>query len=170
MENFGTDNNRWSLPGLLSRREKQILFLATWFRVGHLPYMPGTWGSLAAVPLWWLLQHLGLLGYGLAVVLLGVVSIYLSGRAEIYLQQADAPVIVIDEVVGQLITLAACPVNFYAVGLGVVLFRLFDIFKPFPIGLINARLGGGLGIVLDDVVAGLYAGLILVILVKWILP
>jgi phosphatidylglycerophosphatase A len=149
------------------RREKLILCLATWFKVGHLPHMPGTWGSLAALPLWWLLQHLGPLGYGLAVVLFGVVSVYLSGRAEIYLQQPDASAIVIDEVVGQLIALAACPVSFYAVGLGVVLFRLFDIFKPFPIGLINSRLKGGLGIVLDDVVAGIYAGYILVILVRW---
>jgi phosphatidylglycerophosphatase A len=151
-------------------REKSILFLATWFGSGHLPQMPGTWGSLAALPLWWLLQHLGSLSYGLAVGLLGVASIYLSGRAELYLQQADSPVIVIDEVVGQLIALAGCPVNIYAVGLGLILFRIFDIFKPLPIGLINARVAGGLGIVLDDVVAGLYAWLILFILLKWISP
>lgn len=147
-----------------------ILLLATWFRVGHLPHMPGTWGSLAALPLWWLLQPLSPLAYGLAVAFLGLASIYLCGRAELYLQQADSPVIVIDEVVGQLITLAACPVNAYAVGLGVVLFRLFDIFKPFPIGLIDARLHGGLGIVLDDVVAGLFAGLLLFVLIRWIAP
>ena len=148
------------------RREKLILFLATWFGAGKLPFMPGTWGSLAALPLWWLLQPLSPLSYGLAVVLLGAAGIYLSSRAETCLQQADAPVIVIDEVVGQLICLAPCPVDWFAVGLGVVLFRLFDIFKPFPIGAINARLGGGLGIVLDDVVAGLYAGLVLLLLLK----
>jgi phosphatidylglycerophosphatase A len=151
-------------------REKFILFLATWFRVGYLPHMPGTWGSLAALPLWWFLQPMALPAYGLAVLLLMVGSIYLSGRAEILLQQADPPVIVIDEVVGQLITLAGCPLNFYAVGLGVILFRVFDIVKPFPIGLINARLKGGLGIVLDDVVAGVFAGLILVILITWTSP
>lgn len=151
-------------------QEKSILFLATWFGTGYLPQMPGTWGSLAALPLWVLLQHLGALGYSLAVVLLGVAGIYLSGRAELYLHQADSPVIVIDEVVGQLIALAACPVNFSAVVVGVVLFRIFDIVKPFPIGLINARLAGGLGIVLDDVVAGIYAGLILCVLIKWISP
>jgi phosphatidylglycerophosphatase A len=103
------------------------------------------------------------LAYGLVVLLLGAGSIYLSHRAEMLLGQPDSPVIVIDEVVGQLIALAACPVNFFAVGLGVLLFRAFDIFKPFPIGLINDRLGGGLGIVLDDVIAGIYAGLILII-------
>ncbi len=149
------------------RREKLILLLATWFRVGYLPHMPGTWGSLAALPLWWLLQHLDPPAYGLVVLLLAVGSIYLSGRAEIFLQQKDSPAIVIDEVVGQLITLAGCPLDFFAVGLAVILFRIFDIFKPFPIGLINARLRGGLGIVLDDVVAGIYSGLILVILIKW---
>jgi phosphatidylglycerophosphatase A len=147
-------------------REKLILILATWFGVGNLPLMPGTWGSLAALPLWWLLQPLDLPGYGLAMVLLGSVSIYLSGRAEVYLQRSDAPAIVIDEVVGQLITLTGCPFNLFSVGLGVVLFRVFDIFKPFPIGLINSRISGGLGIVLDDVVAGVYAGVILVILIR----
>jgi phosphatidylglycerophosphatase A len=151
----------------MSWREKLILLLATWFGVGNLPLMPGTWGSLAALPLWWLLQHLDPMGYGLAVVSFGAISIYLSGRAEIYLQQADAPVIVIDEVVGQLITLAGCSVNVFHVGIGLVLFRLFDIFKPFPIGHINSRWEGGLGIVLDDVVAGIYAGIILFILIRY---
>jgi len=130
--------------------------------------MPGTWGSLAALPLWWLLQPLGLLHYVLAVLLLGIGSIYLSGRAETILQRADPPIIVIDEVVGQLIALAGCPLNVYALGLSVILFRVFDIFKPFPIGLINDRWRGGLAIVLDDVVAGIFAGLILVILRAWI--
>jgi phosphatidylglycerophosphatase A len=151
-------------------REKLILLLATWFRVGHLPHMPGTWGSLAALPLWWLLQPLGPATYGMTVILLGIASIYLSGRAELYLQQPDSPVIVIDEVVGQLIALAGCPVSAWAVGLGVVLFRFFDIVKPFPIDHINARLHGGLGIVLDDIVAGLYAGLILFVFRQWISP
>jgi phosphatidylglycerophosphatase A len=148
------------------RWEKLILVLATWFGAGKLPFMPGTWGSLAALPLWWLLQPLSPLNYGLAVILLGVAGIYLSSRAETCLQQVDAPVIVIDEVVGQLISLAPCPVDWFAVGLGVVLFRLFDITKPFPIGAINSRLHGGLGIVLDDVVAGLFAGLVLFMLLK----
>lgn len=152
---------------LMIWREKLILLLATWFRVGYLPHMPGTWGSLAALPLWWVLQPLAPPAYGLVVLLLVVGSIYLSGQAEILLQQQDSPAIVVDEVVGQLIALAGCPFNFYAVVLAVILFRGFDIFKPFPIGLINSRLHGGLGIVLDDIVAGMYAGLILVIMIKW---
>ncbi len=151
---------------LATSQDKLTLLLATWFGVGNLPFMPGTWGSVAALPLWWLLQHLGPLGYASAVIFLGAAGIYLSGRAAGCLNQADAPVIVIDEVVGQLITLAPCPVNWAAVGLGVILFRFFDILKPFPIGAIDSRLRGGLGIVLDDVVAGLYAGLALFALLK----
>ncbi len=96
----------------MSRRGRLILVLATWFGSGYLPYMPGTWGSLAALPLWWLLQPVSLLHYCLIVLLLGIGSIYLSGRAEAILQQADAPVIVIDEVVGQLIALAGCPKDY----------------------------------------------------------
>ena len=87
-----------------------------------------------------------------------------------YLQQADAPVIVIDEVVGQLITLAACPVNGYAVGLGVVLFRLFDICQTVSHRPDQRSPEGGLGIVLDDVVAGMLCRAGPFILIKWISP
>lgn len=150
----------------MNRRERLILWLATWFGVGRLPGLPGTWGSLAALPLWWLLQPLSPAAYGLALVCLGLAGIYLSGRAAAGLGQADPPVIVIDEVVGQLLALAPCPAEWYAVALGVALFRCFDILKPFPIGTINDRLHGGLGIVLDDVAAGLVAGLVLGLLLQ----
>lgn len=148
-------------------RQKLILLLATWFGVGYLPRMPGTWGSLAALPLWWALHPLAPLSYGLIVFLLALGAVYLSGRAEVLLQRHDAPAIVVDEVVGQLIALANCPDNAAAVVLAVVLFRVFDIFKPFPIGYINARLQGGLGIVLDDSVAGIFAGCILALVFNW---
>jgi phosphatidylglycerophosphatase A len=152
----------------MSHSDKLILLLATWFGSGRLPYMPGTWGSLAALPLWWLLQPLSLGHYSLVVLLLALSSVYLSGRAEIIVQQADPPSIVIDEVVGQLIALAGCPPQVSAVALAVILFRLFDIVKPFPIGVINERWRGGLGIVLDDVLAGVFAGFLLIILRAWL--
>jgi phosphatidylglycerophosphatase A len=151
----------------MNRRDKLILLLATWFWSGRLPYMPGTWGSLAALPLWWLLQPLSLGYYSLVMLLLALSSVYLCDRAEVIVQQADPPVIVLDEVVGQLIALAGCPPQVSAVGLAVILFRLFDIVKPFPIGLINDRWRGGLGIVMDDVLAGVFAGLLSAILRAW---
>lgn len=154
----------------MSRQDKLIVLLASWFGAGRLPLAPGTWGSLAVLPLWWLLQPLSILKYSLTIIVLIIGGIYLSGRAEALLKQHDAPVIVIDEVVGQLIALAGCPRNVFFMLMSLALFRLFDIVKPFPAGLINTRLTGGLGIMLDDVVAGLYAWLVLTALIRFMIP
>lgn len=136
---------------------KLILGLATGGGVGYLPLMPGTWGSLAAVPLWWLLAGLKPGTYGALLLGLIVVSSYAAGQAETYLSQTDAPAIVIDEVVGLLITLAGRPRQLGWVIGGLLLFRVMDIWKPFPINIINAKIKGGFGVVLDDVLAGVYA-------------
>lgn len=137
--------------------KKLILGLATVGGVGYLPLMPGTWGSLAGVALWWLLAGMGLCLYAAVVGGLFVISVYVAGHAESYLGQPDASAIVIDEVVGLLIALAGRPRRFWWVLGGFLLFRIMDIWKPFPVGLVNARVKGGLGVVLDDVLAGAYA-------------
>lgn len=142
--------------------------LATCFGVGRLPYMPGTWGSLAALPLWWLLDSFNGLVYSGIIVGLIAVAIYFCGEAEIALGQHDTPVIVLDEVVGQLIALAGCSGSLGQIMVGVFLFRSFDILKPWPIGWVNNQVIGGLGIVLDDVLAGLFAGLGLALLCRWL--
>jgi phosphatidylglycerophosphatase A len=137
--------------------KKLLLGLATGGGVGYLPLMPGTWGSLAAVPLWWLLADLKPGTYGALLLGLLVVGIYAAGQAESYLGQTDAPAIVIDEVVGLLITLAGRPRQLWWVLGGLLLFRVMDIWKPFPINIINARVKGGFGVMMDDVLAGVYA-------------
>jgi phosphatidylglycerophosphatase A len=131
------------------------LALATWGGVGHLPWMPGTWGALAALPLWWLLQHLGSWGYGLVLVMLTAVSIKITGLAQEYLGP-DHPSIVLDEVVGLLAALAWVPLAWPWVLIGFSLFRMLDIGKPFPIKYCEG-LPGGWGVTLDDVAAGLLA-------------
>ena len=132
-----------------------ILAAATWGGVGYLPGMPGTWGTLAAVPLWWLLTYLGPWGYSLALVLLAAVSILVTGWAEGYLGP-DHRSIVLDEVVGLLAVLAWIPYKWPWVLIGFTLFRLFDICKPFPVKYCE-RLPGGWGVTLDDLAAGLLA-------------
>lgn len=140
-----------------------ILALATCGGVGYLPGMPGTWGSLAALPLWWGLQHLGFWGYGIAWLALLAVSLWAAGEAWNLLGEADHPTIVLDEVMGMLTAVAWMPPRWQWVVLGFVLFRALDILKPFPLKYLE-QLPGGFGVVMDDVAAGAVARLILAVL------
>jgi len=150
-------------------REPAIL-LATWFGSGYLPKMPGTWGSLAALPFAWAIQAAwGTPALAVAAVLAFVVGVWASN---VYMARAggdhDPGAVVIDEVAGQWLTLlaagAVAPLPYAA---GFVLFRLFDVLKPWPVSLADRRVGGGLGVMLDDVLAAVYAaaGLLLVRLI-----
>jgi phosphatidylglycerophosphatase A len=134
-------------------RKQLVLGLATCGGVGYLPVMPGTWGSLAGLPLWWLLSHLGFWGYALACLVLMAVSVWASGVAQEYLGP-DHPAIVLDEIMGLLIALAGIPFSWQWLLIGFALFRLLDILKPFPIKY-GEKLPGGWGVVMDDVAAGL---------------
>jgi phosphatidylglycerophosphatase A len=118
--------------------------------------MPGTWGSLAALPLWWGLTLLGPWSYGLAFLVLLGVSVPAIRLAEEYLGRRDHPAIVVDEVLGMLIALAGLPGSWPGLAAGFVLFRLLDIWKPFPIKYME-KLPGGWGVVMDDLAAGALA-------------
>jgi phosphatidylglycerophosphatase A len=136
-------------------RKQLVLALATCGGVGYLPGAPGTWGSLAAVPLWWLLSQLGLWGYGLVLAALLALSLRVCGLAQDYLGH-DHSAIVLDEMVGLLIALAGVPLKWPWLLIGFALFRLLDIWKPFPIKYCE-RLPGGWGVVMDDAAAGVLA-------------
>jgi phosphatidylglycerophosphatase A len=136
--------------------------VATVAGVGNVPFASGTFGSLVAVPLLPLLAGLrgvSAAAYAAVLVVLIVVAIWSAGAAEEALGGHDHSRIVIDEVAGLVVAGIFLPATWLAVGLAFVLFRLFDIVKPFPAGLIDGRVEGGLGVVGDDLVAGLYAGL-----------
>lgn len=141
--------------------------LATAFGGGYSPLAPGTAGSAVGVLLFWPLSRLGWpwqLGACLAVFLLGVV---VAGRLSRQLRKEDPGVVVIDEVVGQWITLAALPFTPAVALLGFVLFRVMDVVKPWPARDLEG-LHGGWGIMADDVMAGIYAHLALrVALIVW---
>lgn len=151
---------------LNSLLKRSITFLATGFGAGYAPFAPGTFGTLAGLPLWWLLQDLSIVIYLLVVILLFVAGIPVCGWMSRHLGVEDAPVIVWDEIVGLLVTLFLVPAGWPWVILGFLLFRVFDIIKPWPIGLIDSKIKGGLGIMLDDLVAALFA-LILLQLIYW---
>ncbi len=137
-----------------------VLALATWGGVGYLPVMPGTWGTLAALPLWLGLGQLGPWGYGLGVAGVLGLALWDAGPAQEYLGREDHPAIVIDEVVGLLITLAGVPFSWPGAAAGFFLFRALDILKPFPIRWLSRGPSGGLEVVADDVMAGLMARIV----------
>lgn len=131
--------------------------LATFFGSGLSPVWPGTAGSFATLPLAW-----GLMAYGWPALLSAAAVIFVIGTwaAGRYCRRAgkhDDGRIVIDEVVGMLITLLPAPRSLVALLLGFGLFRLFDIWKPGPIRLVDRRVHGGVGVMLDDVVAAIFA-------------
>ena len=139
-----------------------VRFLASGFFSGHIPFAPGTMGTLAAIPLY-LLMVGSLQGwlYAGAVIVLTLVAIWISGLAETIYGRKDPPQVVIDEIAGFMLTMTAIPPDAMYIIMGFILFRVFDILKPQPAGWINERMRGGSGIVLDDIVAGLYANIVL---------
>jgi phosphatidylglycerophosphatase A len=137
--------------------DRLIMALATGFYSGRLPLCPGTWGSLAAIIPWFFLRELPWPAYLLMLVLVFVLGFFVAGSAEKLLDQPDAGPIVIDEFLGMFITLAFAPAHPAAWVLGFLLFRFFDIKKPFPCSWFDERIHGGIGIMMDDVIAGIYA-------------
>jgi phosphatidylglycerophosphatase A len=142
-------------------RQKTILFLATGGLIGFAPVAPGTFGSLAALPLCLLM---GLMSTGIALVfvvaLIGL-SMWIAHAAEQLEAQKDPKQVVIDEFCGMAVTLFGLPFTPVIVIGGFALFRVFDIVKPLPIRWIDKNVPGGAGIVLDDIIAGIFANLML---------
>ena len=135
------------------------ILLATWFGAGYLPKAPGTWGSLAALPFAWVIAEWSG-GVGLAVAVLIVFGVGLWASVG-YLRLGggeDPGPIVIDEVAGQWLTLVPFAPDPLLYGIGFVFFRIADIIKPWPVSWADGHVKGPMGIMLDDVLAGIYAG------------
>lgn len=136
-------------------------FLATTGYAGYLPGAPGTWGSIVAILIWYGLQHLLSPPYIIVLtVLLFFIGVWVAMGISKYDEEEDPSHIVIDELVGQWIPLWFIPVTPIYIILAFILFRIFDIAKPWPVSLFD-RIPGGWGIMLDDVAAGIYALLII---------
>jgi phosphatidylglycerophosphatase A len=140
--------------------EKLITFLATGFGSGLIPFAPGTAGTLVGVficllcmPMHWTLRLL-------FVLVLLVLSIYIAGQAEKIYQKKDDQRIVIDEIIGLQVTMLPMAINILNLCVAFVLFRIFDIWKPFPVKNLQG-LPGGWGVVIDDLAAGIYAGAVM---------
>lgn len=147
----------------LSKRVWQdpVYFIAFGFGSGLMPVAPGTWGTLAALPLYLLLAGTSPIFYITSVFIALLIGIWTSHRVSQDLGEHDYAGIVWDEVVGYLLTMFMAPPQWTWIILGFVLFRFFDILKPWPIRYIDKRVPGGLGIMLDDVLAAIPAWIIL---------
>ncbi|WP_394752473.1 phosphatidylglycerophosphatase A [Crenothrix sp.] len=138
-----------------------VLFLAFGFGSGLAKKAPGTCGTVAAIPVYLLFAQTPLLVYSILTIILTLIGISVCGIAADKLGEHDFGGIVWDEVAGYLITLWFVPFSWQATLVGFVLFRIFDIIKPWPIKWVDQKVHGGFGIMLDDVLAGIFAGLIL---------
>ena len=145
-----------------------VHILASGFGSGLAPRAPGTFGTIAAIPIVLLAQFLPVWWYVGVTVLMFVAGIFICGRAARDWGVSDHPAIVWDEFVGLLVTMSAAPVGAVWLLAGFVLFRLFDIAKPWPICSLDRRVHGGFGIMLDDVVAGVFAAVILTLGARWL--
>jgi phosphatidylglycerophosphatase A len=134
---------------------------ATWGYLGKLPWLPGTVGTLGAIPLFYIFSLSGPIIYGLATVLFCAFSVWSAQGYEQIADTHDSREIVIDEVAGFLVTMAFVPLTWKTLLAGFILFRVLDIIKPQPIGWVDAHVGGGFGVVADDVLAGVSANLLL---------
>jgi phosphatidylglycerophosphatase A len=147
--------------------ENPLQFIAFGFGSGAMPIAPGTFGTLAAIPLYLLIQHLPLWSYIIVLILAIVIGFWICDVAEKAIGVTDHPGIVWDEIVGYGVTMFAAPKGWGWIIFGFILFRIFDIWKPQPIRWVDAHLKGGVGIVVDDILAAIPAWIILHI-IAWI--
>jgi phosphatidylglycerophosphatase A len=143
-----------SREGAVIIKDRLVIIIATGGFVGFLPLAPGTWGALAGCLLWFPLSRLSPILQAIAILALIGLGVWTSGLAEVALGGKDPSVIIIDEIVGMLLTYFMLPVALTSLLFGFAFFRFFDILKPVPI---LERIAGGWGIMLDDLCAGIVA-------------
>ncbi len=158
--------SRAKVPGHAARgRPGAWVLLAAWGPCGYSPVAPGTAGTLGAVPLAWALSLLGWPAYLAATAALLALGVVAAERAGRYWGVVDASPIVSDEVVGYLLTMAFAPFEWRTALCGFVLFRLFDVWKPWPVSALD-RVKSGLGVMLDDVGAGVLGFAVMQLLLR----
>ncbi|MGH8011068.1 MAG: phosphatidylglycerophosphatase A family protein [Candidatus Binataceae bacterium] len=145
-----------------------VIFFATGLYSGYVPKAPGTAGSIVGLLLGWgvfcRLWNPWPAAFAVLFVVMFLLACWIAGRAEHIFGSHDSPHIVIDEVLGMLAAMFMIPTSWPFLLGSFLLFRFFDILKPFPAGVIDRRVGGGFGVMLDDVAAGIYANIVLQVL------
>ena len=148
--------------------DRAVVFLATGFYIGKMPFAPGTFGTLPGLPLCYWLSGLTIPLAIFCTLIIIFFAVWISHIAEKRLRKSDPGCIVIDEIAGMAVTLIGHPFNLTTGLIGFIIFRILDIAKPFPIRSVEKRLSGGLGVVADDVIAGMMANLLLRVILYFI--
>ena len=151
-------------------RDRAILFISSGGFVGKIPFAPGTFGSVLGLPVCYCLSFVKAQIAIFLTLLFIAFSIWIADGAEKLLRSKDPGDIVIDEIAGLLVTFLGIPFNLLNGAAGFLIFRIMDILKPFPARMLEKQIPGGAGVVLDDVVAGIYSNLLLRVLVVFIIP
>jgi len=151
--------------------QQYIAILATWFGCGKAKKAPGTFGTLGAIPLVYAFSLAGPINYLMLTFVFTIAAIFVAHFQEAATGVHDSKQVVIDEVAGFLVTMAWTPFRWPYILIGFVLFRFFDILKPYPISYIDKKVGGGIGCVGDDLLAGILSNIILQVILQqgWIL-
>jgi phosphatidylglycerophosphatase A len=155
------NSNHWSAY------KGPILFLGSGTYLGYIPWASGTFGSLWGLPIFYWLPALPV--WNQIIILIGSIflAIFIAGSAEKILKSKDPSQVVIDEIVGYMTAMVGVPFSWTAAITGFLIFRIMDILKPYPIRKIDQNLSGGWGIVLDDVLAGVYTRIILSLIIYY---
>ena len=146
---------------------KFLLLIATFFNIGKSPKAPGTVATLATIPLFILMSRLSDVTYLVSVFAIIILGIFAAQAYESVATEHDSKEIVIDEVAGFLITMALVPCTWKSIVLGFALFRLFDILKPWPISVLDQKVKGGVGVMVDDIAAGIAASILLQLVLNY---
>ena len=141
--------------------DRFVTVFATGLGLGYLPLVPGTFGTLLGIPICLLFYRGGWIVYVVGTLVLIAAGVWAADRADRIFGVHDSRKIVVDEICGFLVTMALVVPGVLTIGIGFVLFRFFDIVKPFPVGYLDRKLPGGWGVMLDDIAAGVYANILL---------
>ena len=142
-------------------KQKSVMFIATGCFIGNLSVAPGTFGSILGLPLCFILAKIELTVALVVTIIFIFFAIMIAQEAEKILVEKDPGCIVIDEIAGLMVALIGLPFNIISVTAGFIIFRAFDIFKPYPIRYLEEKLPGGVAVVMDDVAAGIYSNIVL---------
>lgn len=150
--------------------DRAILFISSGGFIGKIPFAPGTFGSLLGLPVCFCISLVKVKTAILFTVLFIAFSIWIADRSEKALNSKDPGCIVIDEIAGLMVALVGISFGWLNVAAGFLIFRIMDILKPYPARMLEKRLPGGAGVVMDDVIAGIYSNVLLRIMMVFVIP